>query len=777
MINAIFGNKILGQDHLTNEQVEDMRHNVINVESPEINFNSKIMNGFETESFLNGKLPSIEGFNFSNRVDSLTYMNNHEIDKSRMLQGNNISTRDNFSNINITQSSNIDIDNIIGMGKTPVKNKTLHNNSSQVKDIKIDKFIGLHINNKKMLKNKNILKDMFGNVSRKDKMFGKQLNNFMSSNIKSDATSKNYKQNMGEEMNDPRQKINMMLGNGFNRGVQRFDKTFSVEKINQYYDSGKGYGARIMTFLSTNANNIRNKTSPANVSPENKVAFMLGKTNYKSNNMLPTYDPFNSEIKQTNQYVKNNANDKIANFIGLKQYNPGNEISRMFSYSPQIQSDVNSRNIITARDSQRPLTDYSTGLDIGASNEQEEQQVEKERFVPEGVTPDEIRETFMKPSNEIMMQSQQSESDRLMQQMQSLERIMNDPNANVVDVRSARTTYNALLRRLEQLQKFGFEERKYEDVLAERKTAKKSAQTLAEKQLEFQREKFDKETELREKENKQRFIDAAFKRGMTKDQADRLYQIEKLKLERQKGKDDLALWETKLKTGQSFLGDLVGGTRKPSQFGEIVGDVGLRDIDKTTGVTKSPVLDKASLLTGTRGSRPDTLLSLSGAQPFGVPQATFADKVAMTVGVQRDVIPFDQKVRDVFSSKSIDDIKRERMIAEQELVYGFQQPMVQQPMVQQPIMQEQMYVPTQTVARPQVTQPTMSYEQYRSSRGLPQQTYISQTGQPMVGYIPSDIDWSQMSPEEVAMYDPDYAEYLAQTKGETTYRRGPYKKR
>jgi len=38
------------------------------------------------------------------------------------------------------------------------------------------------------------------------------------------------------------------------------------------------------------------------------------------------------------------------------------------------------------------------------------------------------------------------------------------------------------------------------------------------------------------------------------------------------------------------------------------------------------------------------------------------------------------------------------------------------------------------------------------------------------------IDWSRITPEEAARVDPEYAKYLKESKGETTYRRGPYKK-
>ena len=40
----------------------------------------------------------------------------------------------------------------------------------------------------------------------------------------------------------------------------------------------------------------------------------------------------------------------------------------------------------------------------------------------------------------------------------------------------------------------------------------------------------------------------------------------------------------------------------------------------------------------------------------------------------------------------------------------------------------------------------------------------------------SNIDWDSVEPAQAAKVDPEYASYLKKSKGETTYRRGPYKK-
>ena len=58
---------------------------------------------------------------------------------------------------------------------------------------------------------------------------------------------------------------------------------------------------------------------------------------------------------------------------------------------------------------------------------------------------------------------------------------------------------------------------------------------------------------------------------------------------------------------------------------------------------------------------------------------------------------------------------------------------------------------------------------------FPQQNYRQPVQQG--GYGRQEINWNNVSPQQAAQYDAEYAQYMSESADENVYRRGPYKKR
>ena len=116
----------------------------------------------------------------------------------------------------------------------------------------------------------------------------------------------------------------------------------------------------------------------------------------------------------------------------------------------------------------------------------------------------------------------------------------------------------------------------------------------------------------------------------------------------------------------------------------------------------------------------------------------FGEKISQMTGTQQPS-SYAEKVQETMSNKTPEEILKEKAaMKEQAIQQQMQQQMQQQP-IQQP-MQQRYSQPVMQQQRPQ-------------------------------------MNWNNVTPQQAATVDTSYAKYLEETKGESVYRRGPYKKR
>jgi len=321
--------------------------------------------------------------------------------------------------------------------------------------------------------------------------------------------------------------------------------------------------------------------------------------------------------------------------------------------------------------------------------------------------------------------------------------------------------YQELLKTKRAEETHELQKQKYEDSRLDKKTQEELKQAAAIKQKDFLSDKFSKELSFEKKKFKaqqeekeanklfglqqfeyQKERDAAKDEQQTRKEK-RAYDLEKTKLKMQEGKNDRALWESKLRAGENMLGSLLGGSNKPADLGSKVGST-----DNSRNIA---VMSGAA---GSQGGNPQNMMMMAG----GMNQSpSFGNKVAESVGANQQGKGWAQKVSESVGRKSPDEIMKEERQSVEEFAPQQRPEVVSQ--TPQPQIQQQI--------RPQV-RPQVQPQQ----RVVPQQY----GQQPM--YMPQqEPDWDEVSPQQAAQYDPEYARYLAESKGETTYRRGPYKKR
>jgi hypothetical protein len=222
--------------------------------------------------------------------------------------------------------------------------------------------------------------------------------------------------------------------------------------------------------------------------------------------------------------------------------------------------------------------------------------------------------------------------------------------------------------------------------------------------------------------------------------------LEKQKLQYEAGKNDRALWESRLKSGQNMLGSLIGGANNAAQ------------IKQSTAIVSTNLMNNPRLLTGATTGNPYERMNLISLGP----STSYQSKVMSVVGSPSEPKTFAQKVNESMSRKS----SEEQLIDQIKNKQNSEQLMFSQTSMAQT-------VPTQTYMPQNVTQP-------RFVEPLPTQTYMPQRiPQPVYAQQPpaSQIPWEAMPPQQIAQYDPQYAKYVSQSASTSTYRRGPYRKR
>ncbi len=229
--------------------------------------------------------------------------------------------------------------------------------------------------------------------------------------------------------------------------------------------------------------------------------------------------------------------------------------------------------------------------------------------------------------------------------------------------------------------------------------------------------------------------------------------MSRVEFDKEKWKYDIAekeknknrtMFEDKIKAASGMMETLIGRTNKVD-FRDKIGIVG--------GNFEN---NAAALIGSTRGNFQNMAI-LSGGMTQSPP---FQNKVGDIVGNQTQNKSFAQKINETISNKSPEEVMKADVEQQKQIqaapiipqVQQFQQQQFQQQQFQQPIRQQQIYPWQPTYAR-------------QSTYAQPQQH----------GY--GEPNWSNLTPQEVARYDPQYAKYIAETAGDNKYRRGPYRKR
>ena len=764
--STIFNNRAMGMEEQDNYEPEDItvssyddkQRRLLQAIQP-INFNEKVMGGQNSAYFLNGKLPEIGGsLAFTQKVNMLTGKGAtmEEKDNSSLLGGNNGAT--------------FDINKILGSTKSSNFENMLSGHTG--KSDKISEMLGLSSKTKSSKTKSLNFENMLGNSS------SDKITKMLGTGIK---THKN--------IINPANKISQML-------------TGTPSKQSFKFDMKTGFGNRAFAGLDVNKkihnsfglglNKIKNNNVNVKDSAMNKINSSFGimgsKPNFNMNNKLNFNTSMGSNFMNTKTKDSNikslfgtfgnpekTARTRIKQQKGLPMFGDfdGDRVLNMF--------DCNPLNPLLQGESHIP-SNYVGGNSLAVQNKQIATQPVHEIFGADGrqIIPD---ITDMKEAEVIDMGEDVKSGEYIYNNENAKDNIVFDGldlNARIKFAQDGfknaasgdKKRYGDLLvnlmkqgpnaaeqektARAESKELFDREKWKY-DKTKEQAIAK-AKENIAEKTLGFEKQKFmaskkaGKVSSVFGQELALMNLDRSIQSENIKNAAverseARSFNLEKEKLRMQKGKQDMALWETKLRAGENLLGTLVGGG-KPIDFGAKVGSGGTnlaRDPRGLIGGGSGANVMNPAMLTGT-GANDYHMMSLVGAT---TPSESFNSKVMASVGSPQNK-SFAQKIGESLSRKKPEELIKEEQMARVEQ------------------MEAQMMQPQQVVQRP--IQPRPVY----------QQPQFQQIRQPMQMQQPAqNINWGNVSPQQASQVDSSYAKYMQESTAEgfDGYRRGPYKKR
>lgn len=727
-MSNIFGNKVMGKNNPERSRVRQVQkqQNVeqqeegqrleqdVNVQQNNNNsmFEGNVMGLENSKNFLSGKLKDLDGFkNYENRINKLlgkgAKMNEtNDEEKSKMLMGSN------------------DFNLISGFDSSDKTNKILGDigSGSGMKNFSLD-IGGFSNSNKKVNK-------VLGNIGDKkstSNLFDKKLGQMGVGNRAFSGIDPN------KEIKDS---MNYIQGNS----SKHLNKTFNMNGKNksQYNKGYPDINNKFGVFQNINTNTSLNKNQKNEVF-ENP--FGIANTRMEQQKGLPMFGDVD--------------NDDVINALDCDPLDPTEQGER-HKVLRYLDSDTFAktpgRNMI--RNSAYDSADIDGDGDVEVDANQD------------GVKNDKDLKYYqnMDPQDRIGLLTQE---------------MINSDDENL------KKRYASVIGKLEKSQRKREKEKvksrkveREQDRKDEKFEFKKEKQK-GKQQTELEKAKLQYGTGLMKKEkDKERQIEKSklqYGTDLEKAQIKSERDLEKARLENalererldvERSKNDIALWQSKIEAGQNMLGTLIGGSK-------MQGDV--------TGVMSTGgnlVQQDSRYLTGVGGGNMNNMSMLVGGNQ---PRQDFQNKVMSTVGQQSSGKPFMQKVQETIGGsgqvvqQTVSPQRTNAQPTQQTNINKRRSGTVTQPQQPQPQQVEQPE-PTQNQVEENVEKENKSQTVQKSQPTPQTQTMNRQNnfGRRNMREQLRNINWDKVSPDEAEKIDPDYAEYLEKSDDETTYRRGPY---
>ena len=751
-----------------------------------INFENKIMGGQNFQNFIGNKLPQIHGaLSFTQKINMLTGKGENKMESQINAQNkiNQILSTSNGSKkvedllgTTNTKTKKFSVDEYFKPGKSSSNkiSELLGNNNKQKSKFKFDDVMGFGKRAYTGINVQNKLNEEFGTGKNK-KTNNKQ--SFSGMNIQNKLTEafgmqKNKKSNMGMQ---PFAGINIQnkLNNAFGIGMNK-KSNITNQKNNTIKKINNGFGINTSNFNIKKFIGNPEKTANTRMKQQNGLP-MFG--DFDGDKVLNMFDC--NPLDPTKQATYHDMIGRLKSNVGTMK---DNAVSGYNTVKNKLGLTGNKQNLSNDKISNGPTDIYSKGQYIDATklnlldNDSQNQRVIKPT-TPDTMIAQRGEQGFgttfgttklSGPGNNgnigldtnndgivnkldnnvsnIVSNNRVSAVDKLNKQAQQLFILMENASTEKERKKYA-SMYTSVLQNIRTEGTLDLQNRKFDAERFDKKSEKIGKVTLGTQQYELQKDKFNFEKDLTQQKFDESKKDSRTKKVLTQDafdyqkerdtmsdalklkNADKSFALEKQKLAVLAGKNERAMWENKVKAGSNMIGSIVGSGNSLKGFENVV-----------SGMNNSSSTGQGiNMMTGRVGGNSQNMMMMAGGLTQSEPMSS---KIMSTVGGQSQSKSFAQKVNESVTRKTPEEVMEEEKL--QQYTPQQNEQVIQQPIQQQP-------------------------QQYSQQRPV----FYAQPQQ-MQGREPN---WNNLSPQEAAQYDPEYARYMAESKEENVYRRGPYKKR
>lgn len=709
------------------EQMRRVAHNGELRALQPINFEDKIMGGRNASQFMQEKFPELMGMGFNQRVNQITGKGNGTMEEQ-------FDTEQKVNNVLSSQDDPVNKVNAMlgGMGasSSDKMNMLLGGGSSSKKDI------GAYLGTGKPSKQKSVSSylDSFSGSNKKPKSSMDVVSSMLFERDKKKKEVKEFNFDMGSgfgkrafaglNLSGNTPDINKMLNNNPQRKTHT--KKILDTGLQNPFGKHKNMDSNIKSMFGTFGNPER--TAKKRMAQQKGLP-MFGDFDKDGLMNVVDCDPLD--------YMKQGEQHNLQNYMGDGNVQPdsvsvspestnkqpmGNfKLNTATAVDYDNDGDVDKKDVASLSQlSARELLDFAEdGLKTAKGTNERKRYLDIIKNVSKAVPGGDDFYKLQKEEMKIGFDRYKFDTEREQKQKQDMLQLQSNKSKS---------------ERALQLEENRFEYGKERDQVGDSLRFMKLADDATQKEFTRMRQEKLDEAKLRNEE-----------RG---------FKLEAAKFRSQEQKNDLALWESKLRAGSNMLGGLIGGGEGPSDMSKAVGPIGGNNINNPIAVTGG-------------GSNPYAMAESIGEFSMG---RSFGSKVGESVGMPTQSKSFASKVND-----SIGNRKPQEVIEEEKqqgmMQYAPQQNI--QPVAPQPISPSQMGSSQEMQQQEEYEIPPVAPQRIQQPEMRPQ---YGRPGTLPVERPPANIDWDRVSPDQVAPIDPQYAKYLAESKGETTYRRGPYRK-
>jgi len=815
--SGIFGKNVLGgkdeeeyddpsQSYNEQQQRAIGNDGVLNALRP-INFNDKIMGGQRINAFMAGKMPALDGsFAYTQRVKMLTGKGANKMKDGLKRQYN--------TNVILGEDSSMNKINIMTKGfggNTLNKNKINLLASSKSKSAIISSLLGTESSNKnkisKMLgsnKGKHdintinrFLKNTNGSKDNISKLLGighknKTTNPFINSksNIKQSKQSaiNKIKSSFGVLHNSNNSNINFnKLING-NNGSHKFTNNIK-DLIGKPEKSAKHRMKQqngLSMFGDYDGDKVLNMfdCDPINPKKQGKVHDFLNKLKYGvagnvAGNDIVNVAPIGKE-QDTGIDNWNPGIDSNERYLG----NDGNVIE---SYSAQQDDDIYGAGDVVKSYDDNNYNDMNNNVNSFSINNAEQQvfaskNTNNDAYIPNNIINNNQNNTFEQLSsviNDTDMNINNEDAKQTDNYISSddnidMENINNQIKAVREKLASKDTTdkerngliklYQELVRTARGDKDISLKNKKYTDEQLEKVKENERKIKQARMELNFRNKKFDAEFGLSQKQFDENIKNKTFIQERQAKLDEQKNKLDVAKFKQGKSTNNVAMWDAKLKSASNTMKSIMGAGNSLDGFNNVIGRLNKTNstgqgVSMMSQLSNKKNAQGLKTMSGAGNNNPQNFMLMSGALNQS---PSIRDKVYDSVNLNNQSRDWSQVVNESVGRQSAEDI----IAAEQqrELQNQMNQANAQ---IENSRSQQMSQMGIQN-SQPQNIPPMRQ-------QVFPQQNYRQPVQQG--GYGRQEVNWNNVSPQQAAQYDAEYAQYMSESADENVYRRGPYKKR